>query len=148
MRVASFLGIALVLSGLVACAPDAAATPIREAHPSTLAGTSWRLVAVGRTSVPAGPDVTLEFGDGEMRGTGPCNGFGGPYQYRSETGEIAFGAIVSTKRACVDQGRGQLENALFAAIRSAALASMDETGRLVLTGAGEALTFEVGGQPV
>jgi heat shock protein HslJ len=142
--------LAVTLAAIAAgCGPEPSASLQRVSHPVALAGTSWRLVAVRGVAPPAGADVTLSFGpDGRVSGDGPCNGFGGTFTYEAASGRLALGDLVSTKRACVDPARGQLETAYFEALRTATEASGDPEGRLVLTGSGAELVLEVAGRPV
>jgi putative lipoprotein len=145
MRIVALL-VALVAI-LAGCAPEAPASPTRVSRPDTLAGTVWRLVAIGDRPVPAGPDVTLRFGPSEVSGNGSCNAFGGSYAYDATSGAIRIADLVSTKRACIEPGRNELEATYLATLRAASDASIDPDGRLVLTGAGVLLVLEVAGVP-
>jgi putative lipoprotein len=145
---ARVIGTWLVIAGLVgACAAEPAASAIRVSHPTTLTGTTWRLVAIGGAAVPTGPDVTATFGPGDVSGNGGCNSFGGAYRYDPTNGALAIGDLVSTKRACVEPLRNEVEAAALQALRTATRAEMDEAGRLVISGAGAELLLEVGPQP-
>jgi heat shock protein HslJ len=143
--------VAVTLAALVAggCAVEPPASPIRISHPTSLAGTTWRLVAIEGRRPPAGPDLTLSFeADGRVAGEGACNGFGGSFLYEAASGRLRIADLVSTKRACVEPARNDVEAAYFAALRAVADASGDSEGRLVLTGAGGELVLEVGPRPV
>jgi heat shock protein HslJ len=138
----------LALAALAtACAPQPEASPIRISHPSDLAGSAWELVTIQERSPTAGPPVTLVFGRGELSGNGSCNAFGGTYAYDPATGALRIDGLVSTKRACVEPGRNELEAAYLASLRSAADASIDPAGRLVISGAGAPLVLAVAGVP-
>jgi putative lipoprotein len=145
-RLAAALVVLAALAG--ACAPEAAPSPIRVSHPSDLAGTAWELMTIGDRPPTAGQAVTLVFGRGELSGNGSCNAFGGTYTYDPATGALRVDGLVSTKRACVEPARNELEAAYLATLRSAADASIDSAGRLVISGAGAPLVLAVGGVPV
>ena len=140
--------LAAVAALLAACAPEPPASPIRVSHPIELAGTAWTLVSIQDRPPTAGPAVTLEFADGRVSGNGSCNSFGGSFTYDPATGALRIGDLVSTKRACVDAARNDLEGAYLTALRGAADASIDAAGRLVITGATAPLVLDVFGQPV
>ena len=91
---------------------------------------------------PFGPDVTLAFTGSDISGNGGCNAFNGSYTIDLASGSLHIGDLVSTKRACVEPGRADLENAYFVALRGAVAASLDSGGRLVVAGAGARLAFE------
>lgn len=62
--------------------------------------------------------VTLRFGDdGRATGQGPCNGYSATVQAGGGSA-LTFGPVLSTKRACVDEGRNTLETEYFAALSS------------------------------
>lgn len=131
--------------GLTACTLVPSVSPSGApagSPPGGLTGTTWRLVSIQDLRPPLGPDVTLAFSDSEISGNGGCNTFNGSYEFDPASGSLRIGGLGSTKRACVEPGRGDLENAYFAALRGAAAASLDSGGRLVLAGAGPRLVFE------
>lgn len=144
-RLPLLLAAALLALGLTACtlAPSATPSGIPSASPPAgLAGTTWRLVSINDLRPPLGPDVTLAFTASDISGNGGCNTFNGSYTLNPSSGSLRIGDLGSTKRACVEPGRGDLENAYFAALRGAAAASLDPGGRLVVAGAGARLVFE------
>jgi heat shock protein HslJ len=137
---------AIILSG---CAAEPPASLTRISHPSTLAGTTWRLLSIQGRPVPLGPDVTLTFDDADrVSGNGGCNGFGGQFTYEPATGAIRVSNRVSTLRECFEQVRSDLESAYFNALAGAIVANMDSAGHLVLGGSAAELVFEVGPQQV
>lgn len=123
-----------------ACSPAPTASAVPSPH-VPLAGTTWRLVLVGGVVPPAGPPVTIAFDSATMSGTGPCNLFSGGYALDPESGAFKIGDLVSTKRACVDPARGELETALFFVLRTVDAASVGQDGRLVLAGPGGPLVW-------
>lgn len=131
--------------GLTACTLVPSTSPEgvpAGSSPTGLAGTTWRLVSIQDLRPPLGPAVTLAFSASDISGNGGCNTFNGSYGFDPASGSLRIGDLGSTKRACVEPGRGDLENAFFAALRGAAAASLDSEGRLVLAGAGARLVFE------
>jgi putative lipoprotein len=146
-RASAGVALACVVLGLAACAPEPAGSPIRVSRPTTLAGTAWTLVAIGGRPLPAGPDVTLIIALVDLSGDGGCNSFGGSYTYDPASGAVAIGDLVSTKRACVEAVRNDIEAAYLRALRGASSASIDPDGRLILAGTGAELAFTVGPQP-
>lgn len=87
-----------------------------------LADTQWRLAsfATGRAqwSASEGTTITLKFGsDGRAGGSSGCNTYGA--DYRVIENRLTFGSIISTKRACLNQGANQQEQRYFRALASA-----------------------------
>ena len=83
-----------------------------------LTGTSWRLEDLGSRGVVQGVEATLEFTEpGYAAGNGSCNQFRGPVTVSGET--IRFGALMSTKRACVDEAANAQETEYLAALGAA-----------------------------
>jgi len=80
------------------------------AGPRALVETSWHLAAINGEPLPALPQpLTLEFSAGDFRASGNsgCNQFSGPYTLEGEM--LSFGAIISTKRACIDESANARE---------------------------------------
>jgi heat shock protein HslJ len=125
---------------LVGCSEGPASPP--SPSPPILAGTAWRLVSIAGRTVPVGAEATLAFTPTDVSGNGGCNRFNGGYAHDPQTGSVRIGALASTKRACLERGRTDLENAFFAALRDVDAASLDPAGRLVLSGAGSELVLE------
>jgi len=89
---------------------------------NAVSSTKWKLAAIGDAAAPTpavdGTEVTLEFGaDGRVSGSSGCNSYGGDYTVKGT--ELAFGPIVSTKRACVEAARTQQEQRFFKALETA-----------------------------
>ena len=133
---------------LTACAAEPPPSLTRFSHPSTLAGTTWRLLTIGRQSVPSGPDLTLEFDGDRISGNGGCNSFGGQFTYEPTTGSFAKSGLLSTMRACVEAARNDVEKAYLSTLQGVDRADVDSAGRLVLSGPGTELVFEVGPREV
>ncbi|MEO5940238.1 MAG: META domain-containing protein [Candidatus Limnocylindrales bacterium] len=148
-RLAAALGLAGVLLGAAACAPEPAPSPVPVSRPAGLVGTAWRLVSIQGRQPPIGRDVTMIFGsNGEVEGDGGCNSFAGISAYDPTTGALRLEALVSTKRACAEPARNDVEAAYFQALRTVTDASIDAEGRLVLAGPAAELVLAVGPQPI
>jgi heat shock protein HslJ len=115
----------------------------REAHPTTLTGTVWRVVAVnGRPAIP-GSEPTAAFAAAEVKGSAGCNSYGGRYLYDPATGAIAFRDLGMTAMACAEPARNEIETLFAQAINQAISASIDPEGRLVLSGPGGEIVLAV-----
>ena len=115
----------------------------REAHPTNLAGTAWKVVTInGRAPVP-GSEPTAVFVAAEVKGSAGCNSYGGQYQYDASSGAIAFRDLGMTAMACAEPARNDVEALFTQAINQAASASIDPEGRLVLSGPGGEIVLEV-----
>ena len=113
---------AAMAGGLAACA----APPPPAPPPGALQGVLWRLERLGGDPAPSG--VTLAFGEGELRGAGPCNRyFGG---FAREGARLALGPIAATRRACPGL---DAEQRYFASLTEVA-SFVREGGRLEMRG--------------
>ena len=130
----------LAAMSLAACAESQL---VRDAHPTTLTGTVWRVVAVnGRPPVP-GSEPTAAFAATEIKGSAGCNSYGGSYFYDPATGTIAFRDLGMTAMACAVPARNEIETLFAQAITQAISASIDPEGRLVLSGPGGEIILAV-----
>lgn len=107
----------LVMLALAACTGPRAG-PGGQTIP--LEGTAWRLAELNRqpvVPVPGDGAPTLAFAE-EPRasGNGGCNLFSGPYTRSGAS--LRFGALVSTRRACVDEAATRQETAYLQALQS------------------------------
>ena len=103
-----------VFLGLQACAHSTAPAPEPAAH---LLGTSWVLQSVGAQPVIKGSQATLHFAEADrLSGNGSCNLFSGAVTVQH--GQLAVGALVSTKMACMGGAMAQ-EAAYLAALQKA-----------------------------
>lgn len=115
----------------------------REARPTTLAGSAWRVVAVNGRPPIAGSEPTAVFAAAEVKGSAGCNSYGGRYTYDHSTGAIAFQDLGMTLMACAEPARNDMEALFSRAINQAATASIDPEGRLVLSGPGGEIVLTV-----
>jgi heat shock protein HslJ len=124
------LGLALlVVAG--ACAPAQVQGGGSDA-PVPLAGTSWALTELnGQPPVSVGGRLTLQFAAGESRasGNGGCNQFNGAYMQNGAS--LRFGALASTRRACLDPAGNAQETAYLQALESTTRQTFQD-GELVL----------------
>ena len=85
----------------------------------TLEGTTWSLVEIGgQLARPAGtsgtPTLRLDAAQKRASGDTGCNSFGGGYELSGES--LQFGALASTRRACVDGDLNAQEAAYLRAL--------------------------------
>jgi heat shock protein HslJ len=87
----------------------------------TLEGNHWSLVSFGEPGAERplveGSTITLLLGNGQAGGMGGCNSYGTTYEI--EDGNISFGEITSTLKACADAQVTEQEQRYFDALRSA-----------------------------
>ncbi len=115
----------------------------REARPTALTGSAWRVVAVNGRPPIAGSEPTVVFTAAEVKGSAGCNSYGGHYEYAPSTGAIAFRDLGMTAMACAEPARNDIEVLFTRAINQAATASIDPAGRLVLSGPGGEIVLTV-----
>lgn len=96
-----------------------------------LAGTSWKVDAMGGAAVIAGHEPKIEFsGDGKISGTTGCNRFFGGYTQSGET--ITFSGTGMTKMACLAEGVMAQEAKFVSILEGTASAVLDADGNLIL----------------
>jgi heat shock protein HslJ len=122
--------------GLAGCGTDDGSAPIRDAVPSTLVGTAWRVLSVAGQSPAAGAKPTIAFAAGELKGGGGCNSYAARYEYDASSGAIAIADLQATAAACLDDSRTRYEGLYFETIVQVTSASTDPTGTLYLNGPG------------
>jgi heat shock protein HslJ len=87
---------------------------------ASLTGAPWRVTGVnngrgGVESVVQGTQLSLMFGeDGTASGETGCNTFRGPYTVTGDT--IGFGALATTRRACLSDAAAVQEQSFLAAL--------------------------------
>jgi len=116
---------------------------IREARPTSLADTAWRVVSInGRLPVP-GSEPTAVFTAVEVKGSSGCNAYSGNHTYDPSTGVIAFRDLNATAMACAEAPKNDFEALFLKTFNVATSASIDPGGRLVLTGPGGEIVLAV-----
>ena len=102
----------VVLLAVSACGGSRPATIV------PLPGTSWVLQDIGGAPVVAPGRATLSFDEsGRASGDGSCNRFSGPATFTGDS--LAFGPLISTKRACVEEALNAQETRYLAALETA-----------------------------
>jgi heat shock protein HslJ len=132
---------------LVACDAEAPPASPGGAHPPTLAGTSWAVVAVDGQRPPIGSRPTMAFDAVKVTGSGGCNGFGGAYRYEPASGTLAFDGLGMTLVGC-ENVIGTYESRLFGALGAVNTAVLRQDGSLVLSGPGGQIVLAAAGQTV
>jgi heat shock protein HslJ len=89
---------------------------------NSLANTEWRLSSFessgSSTPVIQSTTISLKFGaEGRVSGNSGCNNYAG--DYRVEGDSISFTRLLSTKRACINEGANQQETRYLSALESA-----------------------------
>ena len=106
--------------------------PVQLAQSSALSG-SWRLVAMGEPAspgaVPQATELTAEFADGRISGSGGCNRFMGGYKTQGE--QLTIEPLASTSMACEGNAMGQ-EAKYLKALQAAQRYEVDSQGRLTI----------------
>jgi heat shock protein HslJ len=123
-----------LMAALGGCAPAAMGGANGEGGVGqALSGTSWILAELnGRPATATGGEApTLQFDAMEMRASGNagCNLFNGGYTHSG--GMLDFGALASTRRACMDEAANAQETAYLQALESVTRYTM-ANGVLVL----------------
>lgn len=109
---------------------------------ASLSDTKWQLVSYGENEVVGDEPVTLDFAEGgRMGGSAGCNLYGGSYAV--EGGTIWFGEVISTLRACLDEGVAAQERAYLDALGTAARFELAGEQLIITYGEGEQLVFMV-----
>jgi heat shock protein HslJ len=120
--------------------------------PAELIGSTWTLTAIQGPAQDlqdlGNLGVTLRFGDdGRASGQSTCNGYSATVQ--AGTGSaLTLGPILSTKRACVDESRMNLETEYFNALQGVSAYTVQGTElRLTYNNGSSTLTFTSAAPP-
>ena len=136
----------IALGGCAAAGPtpppaSAGASPSAGAS-AGLPGTSWIVLTVGGSDTIADNRPTMAFGgDGQVQGTGGCNGYGGPYTVDGDAIEV--GELASTLILC-EGDVGTQEAAFMAALRGAQTWRITGEGDLELSGVSDIVAAAAG----
>lgn len=136
------------LTSIIALAVAACAvTPEPSTPPGpTLAGTAWSVISVGGTDTLETARPTIAFGtDGQVVGTGSCNGYGGPYRLDGDAIEV--GDLAATLILCQDAAIGAQEASFMAALRGAQRWRIDGGGDLRLSGVSDIVARPAAAEP-
>jgi len=100
--------------------------------PATLAGTSWRIVAIDGQAV-GGDAYVLRFEEGRLSGRAGCNSFSGAYRVAGD--RLSAGPLVATRMACAG-ARMAHEQGAMRVLDGTARVTRPDGDTLVLTGNG------------
>jgi putative lipoprotein len=105
-----------------------------------LKGTSWRLVTLGGAGLIPGTQITATFEDGQVRGSGGCNSYGGSYQVSGD--KLIFSDLYMTEMACLDpEGIMEQEQKYLEFLGMAQTFRLSSGQLQIFASGGEALTF-------
>lgn len=142
--------VALLAFLVAACGADEP-TPSGPAgdHPTTLAGTSWTVVAINGIQVSREAQPAFGFDASTVKGSGGCNRFGGGYRYEPASGELRFSDLGMTAMACAEPARNQAETAFMQVLGQPALVvTLQPDGHVLIGGPGGRLELVAGGQTI
>jgi heat shock protein HslJ len=106
--------------------------------PASLADSSWTLASLNGAEPVAGTTVTAKFTADQVSGSGGCNNYFGSYE--TDRGDLSFGPLGSTFKACAEPISRQ-EAEYFAALQAATSYGIDGD-ELTITYPDGTLTFE------
>ena len=105
-----------------------------------LDGKKWKLLYIRKSTPLPGRDFTIEFRDGQVRGSSGCNTYFGSYQLNGT--EISFSQLTYTEMACMDPEGIMRQEQEYLAFLSEVVAFSLENDQLILRKAGQdQLTF-------
>ena len=101
--------------------------------PATLTDTAWTVTSInGAPMLPEAPPAMTFAADGQVSGSGGCNGFFAPY--RTDGDKLTVGPIGSTLMLC-EGPVGAQENAFFSGLGGATSWRITDSGDLEIDGA-------------
>ncbi|MBB5319746.1 META domain-containing protein [Marinobacter oulmenensis] len=96
----------------------------------TLAGSQWRVEAIGDQPVAEGSTVTIGFSeDGRVFGSSSCNRYNGGWHVQG--GTLEFSQMAATRMVCPDPAMAQ-ENRFLELLEDVHRYQLEADGRLVL----------------
>ncbi len=78
-----------------------------------LAGSEWGFAAGG--------EISVQFGDGRLSGSGGCNRFAGSYEQDGE--QLKIGQLIATQMACLDENVMRQEQQFLKMLNAVRMAS-------------------------
>jgi META domain len=115
--------------------------------PNELAGSSWHLLSIDGTPVPAGAEpISLDFDADHLVVSVPCRGMGGSYAVNGTS--IQVGELAGDQPGCVGEGPADLarEQVVDQAMQAATSFALTD-GRLTITSPTNSLVFAPGASP-
>jgi heat shock protein HslJ len=104
-----------------------------------LASHDWQAVELQDKPVSTPVPVTLSFTEGRASGRSGCNQYSGAVEYGA--GTIRFEAMISTKRACAEDGVMLTEATYLQALQAAQTWDIDAAGKLTIQGSQGRIKF-------
>jgi len=103
--------------------------------PDELDGTKWDLLFIRKSAPISNRKITLQFEDGQVRGSSGCNTYFGEYQLKGN--DISFGQLASTEMACLDPDGIMEQEQDYLSFLSEVVAYSVESDQLILKKAGQ-----------
>ena len=125
----------VLLAALSACASVSLDQPIESR--------TWRLASIDAQPVIPSDDprqaaqIVFDGGAQRVSGSGGCNRISGSYQRNGA--QLKIGPMVSTRMACLDASRGQLETRFLAALQATASYSLAGSELILIDARGQTL---------
>ena len=94
-------------------------------------GTDWFATSIAGTGVVNGTKLTLTIKNGRVGGKAGCNTYAGPVE--TYDSQLKFGALISTKMACVGNGVMEQESRYLSVLQAVTRGEL-KSGGLLLTG--------------
>ena len=139
IKILNSMGTSLALAAaLGACAiPEPLPTVVTPLTAESLVGIHWVAVSIDGVVPVISPAPQLRWsGPEQVSGTGVCNGFAGKAAVRS--GEVRFGALVATGKACITAPAGQ-EDMFFKAIEQTRSVRLEDEQLVLVNATGKTL---------
>lgn len=105
-----------------------------------LRGRTWTAEAIGGKDVVDGTVVSMSINGDRVSGKAGCNSYGGSVEISGS--RIKFGALFSTKMACMGGGVMEQEMRYLKLLESVTRGEVRNDGTLVLTGNGGDIEFK------
>jgi len=102
-------------------------------------GRVWTAQAIAGKDVVDGAKVTLKIKGARVNGKAGCNAYGGPVEIHGN--RIKFGALFSTKMACMGTGVMQQESRYLNLLQGATRGEVRKDGALVIIADGGAIVY-------
>jgi heat shock protein HslJ len=136
-RLAAVFFVVSIGAAVTGCAPSSASsgpsTGASPSSPATLTDTAWTVTSInGAPMVPNAPPTMTFASDGQVGGSGGCNGYFAPYQTDGE--RLTIGPLGSTLMLC-EGPVGAEETAFFSGLGGASSWRITDTGNLEIEGA-------------
>ncbi len=130
----------LSLTVVLAFAPGACGSMAAGSDLATaVEGRVWIAEAIGGKDVDDGAKVTLKIEGGRVSGKAGCNAYGGPVEIHGD--HIKFGALFSTKMACMGSGVMEQESRYLNSLQDATRGEVRNDGALVITAEGGTIVY-------